>query len=37
MAEIPIRSFGVSVILLRNSDTETDVLMLRRNHTLVGE
>ncbi|WP_152971017.1 NUDIX domain-containing protein, partial [Rhizobium ecuadorense] len=26
-----------SVILLRNSDTETDVLMLRRNHTLVGE
>lgn len=37
MAEIPIRSFGVSVVLLRNAETETEVLLLRRNHTLVGE
>ncbi|WP_064696561.1 NUDIX hydrolase [Rhizobium aegyptiacum] len=37
MAEIPIRSFGVSVVLLRTSATEAEVLMLRRNHTLVGE
>lgn len=37
MAEIPIRSFLVSVVLLRKNGTETEVLMLRRNHTLIGE
>lgn len=37
MAEIPIRSFGVSVVLLRNVGPETEVLLLRRNQTLVGE
>ncbi|MBP2509144.1 dATP pyrophosphohydrolase [Agrobacterium tumefaciens] len=37
MAEIPIRSFGVSVVLLRNAEPQTEVLLLRRNHTLVGE
>lgn len=37
MAEIPVRSFLVSVVLLRKNGTETEVLMLRRNHTLIGE
>lgn len=37
MAEIPIRSFGVSVVLLRNTGPETEVLLMRRNRTLVGE
>lgn len=37
MAEIPIRSFGVSVVLLRKAKSETEVLLLRRNHTLVDE
>lgn len=37
MAEIPIRSFGVAVVVLRKLGAETQVLLLRRNHTLVGE
>lgn len=37
MADIPIRSFAVSVVLLRSNDDRTEVLLLRRNHTLVGE
>lgn len=37
MAEIPILSFGVSVVVLRRVETETEVLLLRRNRTLVGE
>jgi dATP pyrophosphohydrolase len=37
MAEIPIRSFGVAVVVLREVGAETQVLLLRRNHTLVGE
>ncbi|NTG50483.1 NUDIX domain-containing protein [Agrobacterium rhizogenes] len=37
MAEIPIRCFAVSVVLLRRIDDEAEVLLLRRNHTLVGE
>lgn len=37
MAQIPIHSFGVSVVLLRSGGSETEVLLLRRNHTLVGE
>lgn len=37
MAEIPIRSAHVAVVLLRRAGIETEVLMLRRNHTLVGE
>jgi dATP pyrophosphohydrolase len=37
MADIPIRSFGVAVVVLREVGAETQVLLLRRNHTLVGE
>ena len=37
MAEISIRSFGVSVVLLRKTKPQTEVLLLRRNQTLVGE
>lgn len=37
MVDIPIRCFAVSVILLRVLDGEAQVLLLRRNHTLVGE
>ena len=37
MAEISIRSFGVSVVLLRKAEPQTEVLLLRRNQTLVGE
>lgn len=37
MAEIPIRCFAVSVVLLRAANPETEVLLLRRNHTLIGE
>jgi dATP pyrophosphohydrolase len=37
MAEIPIRCFGVAVVVLRKVGAETQVLLLRRNHTLVGE
>ncbi len=37
MVDIPIRCLAVSVVLLRVSDDETQVLLLRRSHTLVGE
>lgn len=37
MAEIPIRCFAVSVILLRRVAAGCKVLLLRRNHTLAGE
>lgn len=37
MVEIPIRCRGVSVVLLRKAEAEIEVLLLRRNHTLVGE
>ena len=37
MAEIPIRCFAVSVVLLRRIGDEAEVLLLRRNHTLMGE
>lgn len=37
MAEIPVRSSGVSVVILREVGAVTEVLLLRRNHTLVGE
>lgn len=37
MADIPIRSFGVAVVVLREVGAETQVLLMRRNHTLVGE
>lgn len=37
MAEIPVRCFAVSVVLLRAVEGGAQVLLLRRNHTLVGE
>lgn len=37
MADIPIRCFAVSVVLLRVNAGETQLLLMRRNHTLVGE
>lgn len=37
MAEIPIRSFAVSVVILRKVTVGHEVLLLRRNGTLVGE
>lgn len=37
MADIPIRCFAVSVIILRKTTQGHEVLLLRRNHTLVGE
>lgn len=37
MAAIPIRCSAVSVVLLRRTGDETQALLLRRNHTLVGE
>ncbi|PRA48176.1 NUDIX hydrolase [Ochrobactrum sp. MYb68] len=37
MTAIPILACGVSVVVLRRVETETEVLLLRRNHTLVGE
>ncbi|NTG45646.1 NUDIX hydrolase [Rhizobium rhizogenes] len=37
MAEIPIRCFAVSVVLLRNVAAGPEVLLLRRNRTLIGE
>lgn len=37
MATIPIRCSAVSTVLLRRAGDETQVLLLRRNHTLVGE
>jgi dihydroneopterin triphosphate diphosphatase len=37
MAEIAIRSFAVSVVLLREVAAGWEVLLLRRNYTLTGE
>ena len=37
MADIPIRSFAVSVVVIRENPVGYQVLLLRRNHTLVGE
>jgi len=37
MADIPIRSFSIALFALREVADEADVLLLRRNHTLVGE
>ena len=37
MTGIPIRSFSVSLVALREVADECEVLLLRRNHTLVGE
>ncbi|HEY5819694.1 MAG TPA: NUDIX domain-containing protein [Mesorhizobium sp.] len=37
MFEIPVRCFAVSVVLLRSKARRTEVLLMRRNHTLVGE
>ena len=37
MAEVPIRCFAVSVILLRKLAGGCELLLLRRNHTLAGE
>lgn len=37
MADIPIRSFAVSVVLIREVGSRCELLLLRRNHTLVGE
>jgi len=37
MADIPIRCFAVSVVAVRTVECENQVLLLRRNHTLVGE
>jgi len=37
MAEIPVRSFAVSVVILRKVTVGYEVLLLRRNGTLVGE
>ncbi|PST27126.1 NUDIX domain-containing protein [Mesorhizobium plurifarium] len=37
MADIPVRCSAVSVVLLRLVEGQPEVLLLRRNHTLVGE
>ncbi|THK33652.1 NUDIX domain-containing protein [Ensifer sp. MPMI2T] len=37
MADIPVRCSAVSVVLLRVVDGQPEVLLLRRNHTLIGE
>lgn len=37
MPEIPIRSFLSSLVALRNLDGHTEVLLLKRTQTLVGE
>ncbi|MCZ7451004.1 NUDIX domain-containing protein [Agrobacterium rhizogenes] len=37
MTDIPVRCFAVSVIVLRVVNDETQVLLLRRSHTLIGE
>jgi dATP pyrophosphohydrolase len=37
MATIPVRCSAVSVVLVRAAGAGTEMLLLRRNHTLVGE
>ncbi|MBX4884545.1 NUDIX domain-containing protein [Rhizobium bangladeshense] len=37
MGEIPIRCFAVSVVVIRQRTAGHEVLLLRRNHTLIGE
>jgi dATP pyrophosphohydrolase len=37
MADIPIRCFAVSVVIIREVSNGHQVLLLRRNHTLIGE
>ena len=37
MHEIPIRSFAVSVVVVRKSGGESEVLLLRRTRSLAGE
>ncbi len=37
MKQIPIKSFSISVIILREIAGDAEILLLRRNHTLVGE
>jgi dATP pyrophosphohydrolase len=37
MHEIPIRSFAVSVVVVRASGAESEVLLLRRTRSLAGE
>ena len=37
MPDLSIRSFSVSVVVLREVADEVEVLLLRRNHTLQGE
>ncbi|HEY9344994.1 MAG TPA: NUDIX domain-containing protein [Inquilinus sp.] len=37
MQEIPIRSFAVSVVVIRHAATGTEVLLLRRTRSLAGE
>ncbi|MGO4124820.1 NUDIX pyrophosphatase [Inquilinus sp. YAF38] len=37
MQEIPIRSFAVSVVVIRHAATGSEVLLLRRTRSLAGE
>ena len=37
MQEIPIRSFAVSVVVIRHAATGPEVLLLRRTRSLAGE
>jgi dihydroneopterin triphosphate diphosphatase len=37
MQEIPIKSFAVSVVVVRENETGHDVLLLRRTRSLAGE
>lgn len=37
MADIPVRCFAVSAVLLRVVDGQAEILLLRRNRTLAGE
>jgi len=37
MHQIPIRSFAVSVVVIRHAATGTEVLLLRRTRSLAGE
>lgn len=37
MHEIPIRSFAVSVVVVRKNGADSEILLLRRTRTLAGE